>query len=454
MTGRKCNKLATEGIEKINIKLIYALWIVLFAAGLNGLGLAEQKPKATEDTEKRFDKIDYSSVMVNSDLPLPVQWKNEYEFSATFLNVLKAKNWKLAAAMSQVDIDINSISKLIDTEDFEKANIETLYSNGQTAAAISSLLEPGQGRGRDYRLSFTLLKENGGFFLQKITQVWDGEKKFIDEFLELYPDAKQINFYPFCVYGKVTDANANPVSGTVIRASCGMGTLFQTGKTISDENGNYRLYFGPGYQMRDKDTDQWGVGFQAATIYAEKDGFYEKDLCQKGNLAMAGDAKREISVQQMKYYKGVVLPNEPYELNFVMATAASIQGKLIDEEGKPIANQKLWMSGKELYPSTNVLKSIETDQNGEFEAKNIPQKSFWFEIQNPHNKREELKTDTFIIDVPAEYSVELQCDNALADKPDLKLTSVTKTDAQIEDSNQPSAVSSQKNTATRAQRIK
>ena len=82
---------------------------------------------------------------------------------------------------------------------------------------------------------------------------------------------------------------------------------------------------------------------QAATIFAFKDEFYEINLCQQGNLSMAGSEERAKNDPLIKNYKDVVLPNEPYELDFIMSPAAKIRGKLTDEKGKPIANQKLWI---------------------------------------------------------------------------------------------------------------
>ncbi len=221
----------------------------------------------------------------------------------------------------------------------------------------------------------------------------------------------------FSIYGTVTDEQGNPISDVKVSASCGMDTLFRTGETITGKNGRYKLYFSPGMNFRIKDTDQWGVGFQAATIYAQKSGLYEANLCQHGNLAMSGRADyADYYKKQVKYYKGVVLPEKPYRLDFVMLPEATIRGKLVDKKGNPISGEEIWLAGNELYPSTSVLETIQTDKDGMFTVDSVPCKSFWF---THRYKRDEVRTRPINFSRPGEYVVRLVYDKPVFGKPTL-----------------------------------
>lgn len=184
---------------------------------------------------------------------------------------------------------------------------------------------------------------------------------------------------PFCVYGQVIDANGSPMPGVTVRASCGWHTLMPTGSTTTDEHGRYKLYFRPGMRFKIADTDQWGVGFQAASIMAEKENFYEINLCKDGNLAMAGSEKQAAEHPYRGNFKGIVYPNQPHELNFKMAPAASIKGIVTGPDGKPLPGFQLYMTGPDLYPSSSALVNITTDETGKFSVGSVPLRQYRFE---------------------------------------------------------------------------
>lgn len=201
---------------------------------------------------------------------------------------------------------------------------------------------------------------------------------------------------PFSVQGHVTDANGKPVEGVTVRASCGWRTLMPTGRTMTDSEGRYRLRFGPGMRYLVAETDAWGVGFQAATIHAEKEGLYEVSLCKQGNLAMAGSDKQAAEHPWRQNFAGVVLPNQPYELNFVMAPAATIRGTVTDLEGHPLPDFKFSMTGQELYPSSSVLANLTTNEQGEFTVASVPAKTYRFE----HTDKRGIAASAWITYVP------------------------------------------------------
>ena len=194
--------------------------------------------------------------------------------------------------------------------------------------------------------------------------------------LTVLPKAKPLSGEKlFSLNGRVTDNVGRPMAGVEVRANCGMGSLRPTGHTLTDEQGQYVLEFGPGMHMLNETTNTRGAGFQVATIHASKPGYYERALCRHGNLAMA-DSETDVRQDWKKDFVGLVLPNQPRTLNFVMEPAASIHGLLIDLEGRPLKDQRLWITGDRLYPSTSALASVTTDEQGRFTVNDVPLTKF------------------------------------------------------------------------------
>lgn len=187
-----------------------------------------------------------------------------------------------------------------------------------------------------------------------------------------------VELAPWVVEGKVTDAAGQPMTGVEVRAACGEGTLRTTGRTTSDRNGRYRLRFGPGMHFTDGPGSPGHAGLQAATIYAASPGFAEQNLCRQGDLMMAGRKPGSDELAGLDPER-VVLPNQPYRLDFVMAPAADVRGRLVDADGKPIADRPLYLDGKELPPSSSVLAATKTDAEGRFLFESVPARDWWFE---------------------------------------------------------------------------
>ena len=97
----------------------------------------------------------------------------------------------------------------------------------------------------------------------------------------------KIRSLPFIVRGRVTDDNQQPLPGVEVVAHAGMGTLRRTGTATTGEDGTYMLWFGPGMRTQRSESAPLSVGVQAATISPRLDGWYEVDLHQLGNLAIA-----------------------------------------------------------------------------------------------------------------------------------------------------------------------
>lgn len=209
---------------------------------------------------------------------------------------------------------------------------------------------------------------------------------------------------PFSVYGIVTDEAGKPMAGVKVSAHCGVGTLRRTGETLSGADGKYTLYFGAGMHFRRDGASRASyVGLQSATIYATRDGFYERDLCEQGALGMAEDAPKD-GAPSFVNPDLLVLPDKPFRVDFVMVPAARVRIQLLDESGKPMRKHTLSVSGPRLGPSTNALVTFETDDAGraQFDA---PCKTYWFELVSETGQW--LKSAEVIFEWPGVYEITL-----------------------------------------------
>ncbi len=207
--------------------------------------------------------------------------------------------------------------------------------------------------------------------------------------------------WPFVVTGTVTDEGGQPVPGAEVRANCGMGTLWQTGKAISGPDGKYMLRFGPGMTSLDEESGKWVISWQFATVRAYKSGYCEKNLSRHGGLSIAGDAQLVPENPREPF----ILPNQPYQLDFVMLPAATVKGRLVGEDGRPIAGKRIYVNGDELPPSCSDLTAVDTDENGRFIVGEVPLRFWWLSVRD--EKRGELKTDSITISTPGVYEIEL-----------------------------------------------
>lgn len=182
---------------------------------------------------------------------------------------------------------------------------------------------------------------------------------------------------PWSAQGTVVDENGDPLPGVELRAFTGVGSLRMGGHTTTDEKGRYVLGFHP--SMRGG-----GQGMQAATIYAVKDGYFELNLCRQGDCVAAMEKPESFPGENNPWgasEERLFLPGEVKELNFQMAPAANLKGVLTDARG-PLAERKIYVTGADLPPSSNVWDSTKTDDEGRFQFADLPT-AFGFEILVP-----------------------------------------------------------------------
>ena len=215
--------------------------------------------------------------------------------------------------------------------------------------------------------------------------------------------------WSWIVVGRVTDEQGQGVGGVTVRANCGLGTCFTTGITDTDKNGRYTLRFAPGMHTFSRKPGEVPVNQQAALISASQPGFTEKNLHRQGGLSMAN--RQPPSDYPIKSTRQLVLPHRPVTVDFVLVPAASLDGELLDAEGKPIAEKHLWIDGKELPPGCSVLRSGKTDGRGRFSFKDIPLGYAWW-IRSDRVMRRDIRTPPLTFSHPMQYKVRLQlgCD--------------------------------------------
>lgn len=186
------------------------------------------------------------------------------------------------------------------------------------------------------------------------------------------PSEKEAARRPWSAFGKVTDANGNPLQGVSITAHCGMGSLRQTGSTKSDASGNYELRFGPGFWSENKSL------VQAATISPNLAGHFEKNLHRQGDLIAAFEKNAEVAWGD-KTADDLFLPGQPREINFVMIPSVTIRGVIEDDQGNRPEGLRVSLKGPELPPSCSVAANTTTNARGEYELRDVPT-GFQFQI--------------------------------------------------------------------------
>ena len=121
-------------------------------------------------------------------------------------------------------------------------------------------------------------------------------------------------------------------------------------------------------------------GVQAATVFAGKPGYAPRDFGRQGGLLMA-DAMPEEKSQWDR--EKIILPEKPYRLDFIMEKAVSLEGRLTDESGKALAEQRVSLTGDEIPPNSSVIGSAVTDADGRFQFSEIaPGVALWLELHD------------------------------------------------------------------------
>ena len=149
------------------------------------------------------------------------------------------------------------------------------------------------------------------------------------------------------IYGRVTDRRGNPIAGAVIEWKDGQGTSFGDGavygqfRAETDRSGSYRLVWPDDY-----------------------------DRCELGVAARGYSPLVRQGVRPGT-------PDAPLALDFVLEDGHWLRGRVVDEDGKPLARARVrvmpslhLLNAAVAYPA--VLRETRTDEEGRFALDDLP----------------------------------------------------------------------------------
>jgi hypothetical protein len=121
----------------------------------------------------------------------------------------------------------------------------------------------------------------------------------------------------------------------------------------------------------------------------------------------------------------IVLPNRPFELHFVLIPAVTLDVQLLDTEGKSMANRSVWINGRELPPSSSVLDSGETDDDGRIRFSYVAPGYAW-RLTYRDDTRRDVRSLPITFAKSGEYQVKLRLrQDGLSEVDFLEILSVT-----------------------------
>ena len=212
--------------------------------------------------------------------------------------------------------------------------------------------------------------------------------------------------WPWIVQGRVVDSRGAPVADAEVHVATGMGTLMGGTRTQTDAEGRYFARFSQGVW-----TAGDGPQLQYAIVSAHQPGFFEKSLNRQGDYVIARKAPSDQELQGFGCKRErVILPGAAATVDFVLQPAAKIVGILVDEEGKPLRDYSISLSGKELPPASSVYVQERTNAAGEFVMDKIPTDREWFfeSFDAGKGRRESLELKSGSTKFPSPGEVRLQ----------------------------------------------
>jgi hypothetical protein len=208
-------------------------------------------------------------------------------------------------------------------------------------------------------------------------------------------DDESARRWPFEVNGRVVDNEGKPVAGAQLSAWSGIGTQVETGQTTSDADGRYTLRFGPGYWTKDEAMKA------SAFIRVNKPGLYDSDLLQKNRLSLVN----KLPPAAERGDRAFLLPNEPHELNFVLAPAVGISAEFEDPAGGRLVGETVWLSAN-LPRLQESVASGKTSPEGRIGIDSVaPRQSYhWTSPASPFD----IRSNPFEFRAPGNYRMVLQ----------------------------------------------
>jgi beta-lactamase regulating signal transducer with metallopeptidase domain len=176
---------------------------------------------------------------------------------------------------------------------------------------------------------------------------------------------------PWTAVGRVTDGEGVPMVGVVVEAKCGSEGLQRTGQAVTDEEGRYRLRFGPDTIFSDE------KGVQKVLISAEKAGFYEVALNRGGTgVGVLEKPESKEGIQDL-WGHGIedrlFEPGDAVEIDFEIRPAARVEVRI--SGGRPEGfrgETKVVLTGDTLPPGSRFLEARAYQEGGSLYFVNVP----------------------------------------------------------------------------------
>lgn len=226
---------------------------------------------------------------------------------------------------------------------------------------------------------------------------------------------------PWVAKGRVTDPSGKPIAGVAIWASAGWGSMRSVEIATTNEQGEYFGRFSSsGIQMM---SNSDSIGVVSAQVGAHKTGFAEANLNRHGGLRAANRLPRpNEEVPEGVDPNRLFTPGQPVHIDFVLKPAATVTVTLLNREGEPLRESKIWLDGDKLPPASSVMASGKTDEDGQFKFESVPTGfDWWFEVDLGDRKYASSKSFLF---GPSSYHLELkQTSEKLTGKEIFTLTS-------------------------------
>jgi RNA polymerase sigma factor (sigma-70 family) len=196
----------------------------------------------------------------------------------------------------------------------------------------------------------------------------------------------------FVVVGMVLTAGTkSPLERVEVTAHAGYGTLRQTGDTMTDKDGRFRLIFQSGLLP---------IG-GVAVIHVRKPGWHGWSYGWPAQFTLS-DAP--LDKEDVPDRTTNIIPGKPSPLEFRMEPAASLKVKLLDGRGKPLANTRIWLTGENLPPGTSVIGAGKTDADGGFAVSDVPRSVYRLVVEDTAGGRGEFELGSIHLRDSAEYT--------------------------------------------------
>jgi hypothetical protein len=181
--------------------------------------------------------------------------------------------------------------------------------------------------------------------------------------------------WPWIITGKVTDASGTALEDVTIYVNRNYGNQVQV---LTDKDGSYTIRFAGNGQMYDEGLKRWITSPQDCVVSPFKPGLSERNLYKQGEVAFA--ELRPTSRIGSKKPEDYLLPNQPRQIDFVMAPAATVEGRFLDASGSPIADTYVVIRGDQVPPPhyRDDLAGAKTDQDGRFHIDSVPTGLAWW----------------------------------------------------------------------------